>query len=215
MAANPGRAARPGRPSSVDRAEMIAVAARIADDDGLEAVTFRAVAAEMGTSAMAVHRASGGIDALRHQVVARTVADAVREFVLPDGGWRAKATAFAHALRELLMRHPLVLEAHRMASLDAPGADAMAHRMVASLREGGLSDEHAAYGYAAVHDFVTGHVAIRLGRGELELLVIAPERREASVFAEFHDYDRRFDFGLRVLLDGLAAAMKEDADAGR
>ena len=56
-----------------------------------------------------------------------------------------------------------------------------------------------------MHDFVTGHVSIRLGRGELELLQVSPERRDASVFAEHHDYERRFDVGLGILIAGLEA----------
>ncbi|MFC9558647.1 TetR/AcrR family transcriptional regulator C-terminal domain-containing protein [Agromyces sp. NPDC056965] len=194
--------ARAGRRPTVDLDRLLVVAAELADDSGLDAVTFRALGARLDVSAMAVHRASGGIDALRHALIAALVEDAVAELEWPTD-WHGIVRTFAYGLRDLLLRHPLVLEAHRQASLDAPGADDVAHRVVEALEGAGLSPEHAAYGYAAVHDFVTGHVAIRLGRGESELLDIPQTRRDASVFAEHHDYERRFDVGLALLIAGL------------
>ncbi|KIP53093.1 TetR/AcrR family transcriptional regulator C-terminal domain-containing protein [Leucobacter komagatae] len=207
--------ARAGRPQAVSTAAIHAAAARIADDSGLEAVSFRALGDALGVSAMSIHRATGGIDALRHALIAELVEDAIGDTEWPEGDWLAFVTTFAYGLHDLLMRHPLVLEAHRKAALDTPGANDVAHRVVDALRTAGLSPEEAAYGYAAVHDFVTGHVAIRLGRGELELLMIDPKQREVSVFAEHHDSDRRFAAGLRMVLDGILAAADRNTRAGQ
>lgn len=211
MVAESQRRARVGRPNAVDDAALLEAATRLADDGGLEAVTFRALGEALGVSAMAVHRASGGIDALRHRLIGDVVDEAIAHIDWPEHDWRRTVEIFAEGLRDLLLRHPLVLEAHRRAALDTPDADDVAHRVVAALREAGLDAGEAAYGYAAVHDFVTGHVAIRLGRGDLELLDIAPQRSAASVFADFHDADRRFRVGLDLLLDGLAAAVARHA----
>ena len=52
--------------------------------------------------------------------------------------WQGVVRVFATGLRDLLLRHPLVLEAHRRAALDAPGADDVAHRVVAALTSAGL-----------------------------------------------------------------------------
>lgn len=189
----------------MDLDQLLTVAADLADDSGLDAVTFRALGERLGVSPMAVHRASGGIDALRHALIATLVEEAVSQISWPES-WREVVAVFAYRLRDLLLRHPLVLEAHRQSALDAAGADDVAHRVVEALASAGLSPEDAAYGYAAVHDFVTGHVAIRLGRGELELLDVPASRRDASVFTVHHDYDRRFEVGLRMLLAGLEQA---------
>lgn len=206
MVAETQKRARAGRPTAVSSEAILEAATRIADDSGLEEVTLRALGTALGISAMSVHRVTGGIDALRHSLIATVVEEAIAELTWPKDNWRATVETFAYGLRELLMRHPLVLEAHRKASLDTAGADDVAHRVVAALRAGGLSPEQAAYGYAAVHDFVTGNVAIRLGRGELEHLTSVPDRREASVFAEFSDSDRRFGLGLALIIDGLLVA---------
>jgi AcrR family transcriptional regulator len=211
MVADSHRRARAGRPASLDPAVLLEAATVLADEEGLEAVTFRALAERLGVSPMAVHRASGGIEALRHRLIARVVDEGIAALEWAEPGWRARVEMFALALRDLLMRHPLVLEAHRRASLDTPDADDIAHRIVATLRDAGLDEEAAVYSYAAVHDFVTGHAAIRLGRGDAELSEIPAARRAASVFDRYHDPERRFRIGLDLLLDGIAQRLTRGA----
>ncbi|MEV5199455.1 TetR/AcrR family transcriptional regulator [Streptomyces sp. NPDC053720] len=194
-----------GRPRAVTLDAVLDAATELADDRGLDAVTFRALADRLGVSPMAIHRTTGGIDALQHALVSRIVGEVTRSVDWPDD-WRGIVRLFADTLHDLLMRHPVILEAHRRASLVGPGADDVAYRVVAALRSAGLGEEAAAYAYGTLHDFVTGHVAIRLGRGDLELIQVPPERRAVSVFADYHDYDRRFSFGLDFVIGGIAAA---------
>ncbi|MCX4844082.1 TetR/AcrR family transcriptional regulator [Streptomyces sp. NBC_00893] len=194
-----------GRPRAVTLDAVLDAATELADDRGLDAVTFRVLADRLGVSPMAIHRTTGGIDALQHALVSRVVGEVTRSVDWPDD-WRGVVRLFADTLHDLLMRHPVILEAHRRASLVGPGADDVAYRVVAALRSAGLGEEAAAYAYGTLHDFVTGHVAIRLGRGDLELIQVPPERRAASVFADHHDYDRRFSFGLDFVIGGIAAA---------
>ncbi|MFB7210081.1 TetR/AcrR family transcriptional regulator [Streptomyces sp. NPDC056255] len=196
---------RNGRPRAVTLDAILDAATELADDRGLDAVTFRALADRLEVSPMAIHRTTGGIDALQHALVSRIVGEVTRSVDWPDD-WRGIVRLFADTLHDLLMRHPVILEAHRRASLVGPGADDVAYRVVAALRDAGLDEEAAAYAYGTLHDFVTGHVAIRLGRGDLELHQLPPERRAASVFADHHDYDRRFSFGLDFVIGGIAAA---------
>ncbi|MFC9753201.1 TetR/AcrR family transcriptional regulator [Streptomyces sp. NPDC056921] len=196
---------RNGRPRAVTLDAILDAATELADDRGLDAVTFRALADRLEVSPMAIHRTTGGIDALQHALVSRIVGEVTRSVDWPDD-WRGIVRLFADTLHDLLMRHPVILEAHRRASLVGPGADDVAYRVVAALRGAGLDEEAAAYAYGTLHDFVTGHVAIRLGRGDLELHQLPPERRAASVFADHHDYDRRFSFGLDFVIGGIAAA---------
>ncbi|MEU9463513.1 TetR/AcrR family transcriptional regulator [Streptomyces sp. NPDC058322] len=194
-----------GRPRAVNLDAVLDAATELADDRGLDAVTFRALADRLDVSPMAIHRTTGGIDALQHALVSRIVGEVTRSVEWPDD-WRGIVRLFADTLHDLLMRHPVILEAHRRASLVGPGADDVAYRVVAALRSAGLDEEAAAYAYGTLHDFVTGHVAIRLGRGDLELIQLPPERRAASVFTDHHDYDRRFSYGLDFVIGGIAAA---------
>ncbi|WP_335938738.1 TetR/AcrR family transcriptional regulator [Streptomyces sp. PTD5-9] len=205
MSADKASSGRGGRPRAVSFDAILDAATRIADDQGMDAVTFRAVADRLGVSPMAIHRTTGGVDALRHALVSRIVGEATGSVDWPED-WRAVLRTFANELHDLLMRHPVVLEAHRSAPLVGPGADDAALRVVAALRTAGFDERSAVYAYGALHDFVTGHVAIRLGRGGPERLPLPPERRAMSVFVEHHDYDRRFAYGLDLVIGGITAA---------
>ncbi|MFG3530443.1 TetR/AcrR family transcriptional regulator [Streptomyces sp. NPDC047917] len=205
MAVENASTSKNGRPRAVTLDAVLDAATELADDRGLDAVTFRALADRLGVSPMAIHRTTGGIDALQHALVSRIVGEVTRSVDWPDD-WRGVVRLFADTLHDLLMRHPVILEAHRRASLVGPGADDVAYRVVAALGSAGLDEEAAAYAYGTLHDFVTGHVAIRLGRGDLEPIQLPPERWAASVFADHHDYDRRFSFGLDFVIGGIAAA---------
>lgn len=68
---------------------------------------------------------------LRRDLISTLVGEAVSSIDWPTD-WRGVARTFAYGLHDLLMRHPLVLEAHRQASLEAPGADDTAHRVVSA-----------------------------------------------------------------------------------
>ena len=114
--------ARAGRPKALSHRQILDAAAEIADTDGLDAVSFRVLAERLGISPMSVHRTTGGIDALRRDLISTLVGEAVSSIDWPTD-WRGVARTFAYGLHDLLMRHPLVLEAHRQASLEAPGAD--------------------------------------------------------------------------------------------
>ncbi|MFJ1845165.1 TetR/AcrR family transcriptional regulator [Streptomyces sp. NPDC088146] len=205
MVVEKASAPKSGRPRAVTLDAILDAATEIADDRGLDAVTFRVVADRLGVSPMAIHRTTGGIDALQHALVSRIVGEVTGAVDWPDD-WRGIVRLFAETLHDLLMRHPVVLEAHRRASLVGPGADDVALRVVRALGAAGLDEASAVYAYGTLHDFVTGHVAIRLGRGDLELMQIPPERRAVSVFADHHDYGRRFAYGLDLVIGGIAAA---------
>ncbi|MFF8918586.1 TetR/AcrR family transcriptional regulator [Streptomyces sp. NPDC015032] len=205
MAGEKASTPKNGRPRAVGLDTILDAGTEIADDRGLDAVTFRALADRLGVSPMAIHRTTGGINALQHALVSRIVGEVTGAVDWPDH-WRDVVRLFAETLRDLLMRHPVILEAHRRAPLVGPGADDVALRIVAALRTAGLDEASAVYAYGTLHDFVTGHVAIRLGRGNPEQLRLPPEHRTLSVFADHHDYDRRFAFGLDLVIGGIAAA---------
>jgi hypothetical protein len=56
----------------------------------------------------------------------------------------------------------------------------------------------------AVHDYVTGHVAVRLARGEAIPLPgkLGPRQERTRRLFERPDYDRRFQVGLEMLVIG-------------
>jgi AcrR family transcriptional regulator len=93
-----------GRPAQRSRAEITAAAVAIADREGLDAVSMRHVAAELGTGAASLYRY---VDT-REELLDLMSDAAGEEFPLPEptGDWLADLVAVAERLREILYRHP-------------------------------------------------------------------------------------------------------------
>ncbi|MGW0906354.1 TetR/AcrR family transcriptional regulator C-terminal domain-containing protein [Streptomyces sp. NPDC002853] len=103
--ARPERAGRGPKPA-YSRADIAAAAVRIADADGIEALSMRRVAAELGCGTMSLYNYVPRKEDLNELMV-----DAVSgEYVLPAGppgcGWRAEMLALGRQTREIMRRHP-------------------------------------------------------------------------------------------------------------
>ncbi len=93
-----------GRPAQRSRAEITAVAVDIADREGLDAVSMRRVAAELGTGAASLYRYVETREDLLDLMTDATAA----EYALPalTGDWLADLVAVAEQARVILRRHP-------------------------------------------------------------------------------------------------------------
>ncbi|WP_026924020.1 TetR/AcrR family transcriptional regulator [Glycomyces arizonensis] len=97
-----------GRPAERSRAEITAAAIAVADRGGLEAVSMRNVADELGTGAASLYRYVNGRDDLLDLMVDATAAEPRLE--PPTGDQVADLTAFAEELRATMVRHPWLPE---------------------------------------------------------------------------------------------------------
>jgi AcrR family transcriptional regulator len=93
-----------GRPAHKSRAEITAAAVALADRDGLEAVSMRRVAAELGTGAASLYRYLDTREDLLDLMNDSTAADYV--YAPPSGDWLADLTALGEQGRAILRRHP-------------------------------------------------------------------------------------------------------------
>ncbi|MFG2376259.1 TetR/AcrR family transcriptional regulator [Streptomyces sp. NPDC048504] len=101
--ARPERAGRGPKPA-FRRADIAAAAVRIADGGGLDAVSMRHVAAELGCGTMSLYNYVP-----RKEDLYELMVDAVsgeHESWEPSGDWRADMIRVAHQTRTLMHRHP-------------------------------------------------------------------------------------------------------------
>jgi AcrR family transcriptional regulator len=104
-------AARRGPRSSLDVDRIVAAAVRLADAEGLQAVSMRRLAAELGAPAMTLYSHVPGKVELVDLML-----DAVLGELYPDeqeptaGNWRSRIEGVARANREFFVRHPWALE---------------------------------------------------------------------------------------------------------
>ena len=99
----PDRPARGPKPAH-SRDEIAAAAIKIADADGLDAVTMRRVAAEVGCGTMTLYRYVPTKDHLLDLMIDATAGE--RELPRLCGEWRADLRAIACFQRATLLRHP-------------------------------------------------------------------------------------------------------------
>jgi AcrR family transcriptional regulator len=93
-----------GRPPRHSQAEITAVAVAIADAEGLDAVSMRRVAAELGTGAASLYRYVDNREDLL-DLMADSIG-AGYAFGEPTGDWLADLLALGEQTRGLLRRHP-------------------------------------------------------------------------------------------------------------
>jgi AcrR family transcriptional regulator len=218
-------AVRRGPRSSLDVGRLVSAAMRVADAEGLAAVSMRRVAGELGVPAMTLYSHVPGKGELVDLMV-----DAALGELYPDeqpptaGNWRARVEAVARENRQVLLRHPWVLSVGR----PLPGPNRM-RKYEIELRavDGmGLSEVQMDLLVTLLDGFVRGAVQGR-PQGEdpgpggpaavatYAQQVFDPERfptaaRVASVAGEDPPdvaADRAFEFGLERLLDGIGILM--------
>ena len=101
--ARPERTGRGPRPAYT-RADIAAAAVKVADEGGLDAVSMRHVAAELGCGAMSLYNYVP-----RKEDLYELMVDAVsgeHELWEPSGDWRADMRRIAQQMRALMHRHP-------------------------------------------------------------------------------------------------------------
>ena len=101
--ARPERSGRGPRPA-YSRADIAAAAVRIADAEGLDAVSMRRVAAELGCGTMSLYNYVPRKEDLYELMV--DAAGGEHELWEPSGNWRADMLRVAHQTRDLMHRHP-------------------------------------------------------------------------------------------------------------
>jgi AcrR family transcriptional regulator len=92
-----------GRPAQWSRAQITEIALRVADADGLDAVSMRRVAAELGTGAASLYRYVETREDLLDLMTDATGAE--YQLAPPTGDWLADLIGFGEQTRAIFRRH--------------------------------------------------------------------------------------------------------------
>jgi AcrR family transcriptional regulator len=213
------------------RERIIHAAIAIADTEGLTALSMRRVAAELGVGAMSLYRHVPGKDRLV-LLMADTVFGEGQLPEPPPPGWRARLELIARMQWAVSRRHPWIA---RVVSLTrpTPTPNGMAYTEGALRAVDGLGLDPSTMLYVAIT--IAGYVqatAVNLEsevEAEQDTGVTRDEWMQAQVDTvttilasgrfpmlssiamrpDFHfDLDTLFEFGLKLLLDGLAGRIQ-------
>ncbi|MEU8586355.1 TetR/AcrR family transcriptional regulator C-terminal domain-containing protein [Streptomyces sp. NPDC048664] len=173
----PERAGRGPRPAH-SRADIAAAAVRIADAEGLDAVSMRHVAAELGCGTMSLYNYVP-----RKEDLYELMVDAVsgeHELWEPSGDWRADMLRVAHQTRGLMRRHPWLPRLMSSFYGFSPNALRYVEHCLACLDPLDVSGGTRVELFAMLNSVVTMFVANELATAErARSLPWSPERESA------------------------------------
>lgn len=152
--------ARTGRPPKISRAEIVSAASRIIDEQGIEALTMRQVAREVGTTAMALyHHVRDKTELLQLLLDEHAARIEMPEPIEDDPVGQVVATATA--MRDALNGRPWVVDVLRSDDLLSPRALHYNELIVDGFQRAGLSAEDAVDGYRIIWHYTAGEISGR------------------------------------------------------
>jgi len=196
---------------------VLDAAVALADEGGIEAVSMRRLARELGVEAMSLYNHVANKDEILHGMV-EVITD---EAELPPGGteWKAAIRQSAISTRDMFVRHPWASGLWMSRQGGGTARLRRADWLLRTLREAGLPSELTYHAYHIVESHVLGFTVQQLNfphRGE-ELEAIANRflaRLPGGEFPDFVEHVKQhlephegdeggFELGLDLILDGL------------
>lgn len=204
----------PGRKPSRSQGEFVQAAIQFADENGLDALTVRALGSAMGASATAIYRyfptKETLLSAMREELLQPVIAETQNE---PDPRARLRLVAMAYRRQALL--HPCLSQLMVVGDLDGSVANAVPDFLGTALAELGLSGVNLVRAYRQLESFVVGSTLFDFA-GAPEHLRTRLARMRLATRPEFHEYlpdaqavesvnETAFEKTLVALLDTLGA----------
>lgn len=214
-------APRKGRPPRISRVEIVETARRIVDAEGVDRLTMRRLAREIGSTPMALYHHVRDKEQLLVLLLDDYTARNMRRPELPDDP-RERVVALAAAIRETLAGCPWIVEVLTADDLMSEAALWYNERIVDALMECGLTIERAVHAYRSIWYYTAGEMLVRASSTRRRADDDRPTYRD-RVFAgldpvelprlaslggrwpELTAEDTYLD-GLRALVNGLVAA---------
>lgn len=219
----PGRDSSGRSPLSRDRVLRGAVA--VADAGGISSLTIRSLATELGVKPMSVYHHVAN----KEEILDGIVDIVFSEIELPHvgGDWQDEMRRRASSAREALRRHPWAIGL--LESRTNPGPATLKHHdaVIGTLRGAGFSVVMTAHAYALIDAYVYGFALSEASlpiNGPETVPEVAEQMMKQYAGDDFphltefsvehimqpgYDHGAEFEFGLGIVLDGLATSMTE------
>ena len=226
-------AAPPGRRAVGSLADLAAAAMRIADADGLDAVSMRRLATELGVGTMTLYHYVTGKDDLLDLMLDAATAERLVPAEELTGRWRPDLETISRRSRDAFRRHEWLLTLVGERQQSGPNAMRVVEQALVVLASAGADEATRVSMLAAAEDYVVGFVARELAGEQVmrrrgisweqwqeamgpyvEGMLATGEFPQLTRYAESAPDtgpDERFEQGLAWLLDGMTAALLRGA----
>ncbi len=211
------------------RERVVEAALRVMDAEGLEAVSMRRVAREVGVEAMSLYHHVQDKDDL----LAGVCSLVMQEFDIPehdDRPWDERARSGAREWRSVLKSHPNVIALFAEQTKPVTDVDALKpmEHALSLIMETGLDEREAVQVFNVLGGYIMGFVMMETGRMFTAGAVDAESPNVELVTRTFpadqlpciaaalphlasNDPDEQFELGLDLMLAGLRARLAEQA----
>lgn len=163
------------------RREVVRAAVALADAEGLDAVTIRAVARRLGTGVMSLYSYVPDKQTLVYEMVEEVSGEI--SLPGPSGDWRADMHVLASEQRALLSHHPWLIEATSHLQPLGPGTLAVLEFALGALEPTGLPAAARLETFALVNGFVIAIVRAELAAAPDPAQAAAPVARLQELLA--------------------------------
>jgi AcrR family transcriptional regulator len=170
---------------------------------GIDAVSMRALARELGVPPMTIYHYVASKEALRDLVVDHIL----RDIPIPgpaEGTWEERLRKLERHARRVLTEHPGLSGQLR----DGGSVEAMrlAEGVLSILADGGFSPEDAVLCFATLYTFMTGQIDLDAMAGAV-VSGVAGSTLEGVTGASRLTRDELFEFGFDAVIEGLKAKL--------
>ena len=203
----------------LSRERILRAALELADESGIEALSMRKLARELGFEAMSLYNHVANKDDLYQRIVDLAMSEI--EVPSPDVDWKAALRQSAISAHQAFVRHPWACNLHMATPRINDERMQWMEGVLRTLREAGFSPNMTHHAYHALDSHITGFTLWIVSmpfdsREELidmaqELIPRIPADRFPYVIehAKEHledpdpDEPSEFEFGLDLILEGL------------
>ena len=209
----------PERRPQLTRQRVMTVAIELADRDGIDSISMRKLAQELGVEAMSLYTHVRNKDDLLDGMVDAVIGQIP---ISADGaGWKASLRQMALAARSVILRHPWAARTIETRSAPGPAALRYVNAVIGIFREGGFSIAQAHHGLHILGSRALGFtqdlfddsgdldpetaagLADALGATHPYVVEMALAVTHSGALGPCDD-DAEFEFALDLILDGLA-----------
>jgi TetR/AcrR family tetracycline transcriptional repressor len=222
---------------TLSRPIVIETALAIGDHEGLEAISLRRVARDLGVTPMALYRYVDD----KEDLLGGIIELAFGEFELPpeSDDWREEMRALARTFRSLLIGHPAVTALFSVHPADSDSISENGARIVefvlSVLRRAGFPPREAALIEGECERFILGLAVLELTggpqpcpfnpkanldqghdhmHGHVDLALLPPEEypnllEALPYFSKQHDPDWAFEFAVDLLIGGMEQMLEK------
>jgi len=214
---------------TLNRDRVVRAAMDLADERGIESVTMRELGRKLSVEAASLYNHVAGKDDLLDGMADLVVA----EIDLPSSGvdWKQAMRRRAVSAREVFSRHPWAAGLIDSRETSGPSRLSYADRVLATLLGAGFSPSTASRAFVALDSYVYGFErqrsnigmgsesdGVEAARGVLDAIPqeAYPSLARVAMGYETEPYDdaAAFEFGLNLILDGLARLLESSAEMG-